>query len=166
MKDNKNSISGNEIEEEFYEEKTVVEEKRQAIVFYLGTEFYGIEIARLKEVVKVPPITYLPGVSSYVLGVINLRGNILTVIDLKRIFGSGVNQVESSLNRIVVVENNGIEKGILVDKVIGTLDIPIAKIDPPMATLGGPAAEYIEGESEIEGKLLGLLNVDKIILAK
>ncbi len=163
MAENKNPVSNFELEEEFYEEKAVIEEKKQFIVFYLNNEFYGVNIENLKEVVKVQSITYLPCAPLHILGVINLRGNILSVTDLKKIFGLGNIQTSSNENRIIVIESKGIETGIFVDKVVGTVDAPVEKIEPPMATLGGPAAEYIEGEYEIEGKLLGILNVQKLI---
>ncbi|MFH1684621.1 MAG: chemotaxis protein CheW [Candidatus Margulisiibacteriota bacterium] len=152
-------------EEDFYEENPPEEEKKQLIDFHLGKEWYGIEIIKVREVVKVPPITYLPGAPPYILGIANLRGNILSITDLKKIFGLGA--VESSpANRIIVVEHEGIETGLLVDKIEKTLDLPVSKIDPPMATLEGPAAEYIEGEAEIEGKLLGILKIEKLIQKK
>ena len=150
-------------EEDFYEEKPPEEEKRQLVNFYLGKEWYGIEITSVKEMVKVPSITYLPGAPSHILGVINLRGNILSVTDPKKIFGLNATKPLPS-SRIIVIEHGHIETGILVDKVGGTLYVPVAKIDPPMVTLAGPAAEYIEGESEIEGKLLGILKVEKLII--
>lgn len=150
-----------EEEDLFFEHTEVKEDSHLYVNFNLGQEWYGIEIGKAKEVVKVPSITNLPGAPFYIIGVINLRGSILTVIDLKRIFGFA-KEMPKIENRIVVLEHEEMELGFLVDKVSELIDLPVSKIDPPIQTLEGYAAEFIEGECKINNRLLNILNVDKV----
>ncbi|MFC1496556.1 chemotaxis protein CheW [Candidatus Margulisiibacteriota bacterium] len=155
-------VQSQDFEEDFYERAAVEEEAALYVSFLLNHEWYGIEICSIKDVLKVPPITYLPSAPHYIVGITNHRGNILVVADLKKIFGfeSKKNRPE---NRIIVVECAGIERGILVDKVLSTVAIPASKIDPPMATLHGAAAEYIGGECKIKNKMFGILKSEKLV---
>lgn len=148
-------------EDLFFEQAPAKEDSNYFVNFTLGSEWFGIEINRVKEVVKVPPITYLPGAPGHLVGIVNLRGSILTVTDLKRIFGFEKTKSNAE-NRIVVLEHEGLEAGFLADRVLELIDLPVSKIEPPLQTLQGAAAEYIEGESKINNRILIILNTGKL----
>jgi len=156
-------------EEAFYEEQAPEEEKKQFINFYISNEWYAIDITKIKSTVRVPTLTYLPGAPPHIIGIMNLRGTIVSVTDLKKVFGlpdPALSKKVLGAGRIIVIEHGNVETGLLVDKVAGTIEVPVSKIDPPLATLDSKAAEYIEGESEIDGKLLGILKVDTLLQKK
>jgi purine-binding chemotaxis protein CheW len=149
-------------EEDLYEREELKEETLQLVVFRLSQEWYGIEITKLREAMKIDKITYLPSSPTYIAGIVNLRGNILSVTDLKRIFGLPQEELNDK-TRIVAIESGMLETGLLVDEVAEAIEVPIRKIEPPLATLAPEVAEYIEGHCKVDEKLIALLNADKIL---
>lgn len=148
-------------EEEFFKEEAK-EESIQLIVFRLANEWYGIEISKTKEIVKVEKITYLPSSPPDIAGIVNVRGNILSVTDLKKTFGLP-DEGLTETSRIVVIEAGTIETGLLVDEACGVIEVPLSKIDPALSTLPPERAEYVEGECKADSKLIGILKVEKIL---
>lgn len=148
-------------EEDLYEAPEVKEETTQLVVFRISAEWYGIEITKVKEVIKAEDITYLPSSPEYVAGIVNLRGNILSVTDLKKIFGLPQEELTGK-SRLVVIESGVLETGLLVDEVAEAVEIPISGIDPALTTIIPERAEYIEGECKIGDRLIGILKVEKI----
>ncbi len=153
-------------EESLYqiERKSSEEETFQCINFLIDKEWYGIEITKVKEIIKVPPITYLPSTPSFIAGICNLRGNILTIIDVKKIFGLSETALTNN-SRVVVVESGKIVLGFLVDEVSEVVELPISSIDAPLVTLEGEKGDYIIGETKIDEKLIAILDIDKLIQA-
>jgi purine-binding chemotaxis protein CheW len=149
-------------QEAFYEEKQVEEEKTQFLSFYLNDEWYGIELDQLKEIFPLSTITRLPGAPSQVIGLVNYRGQVFPVIDLKRVFGL-TEKTPSDRCRLLVVEKADTSVCLLVDTVGKVVDVPKEKIDLPLTTLSGPAAGYLKGEIQTEGGLLGILKIDQIM---
>ena len=149
-------------EDELYTKKVKEEATLQLLVFRLSNEWYGIDVVKTKEVVKIEKVVYLPSSPHYILGVINLRGTILSVTDLKKLFVLGAEPITDS-SRIVVVELGSLQTGLLTDEVYEVIQIFQNKIDPALSTLSPEKAEYIEGEYKLDDKLIGILNVDKII---
>lgn len=149
-------------EEDLYEREELKEETLQLVVFRLSQEWYGIEITKLTEAMKIDKITYLPSSPTYIAGIVNLRGNILSVTDLKRIFGLPQEELNDK-TRIVAIESGMLETGLLVDEVAEAIEVPISRIEPPLATLAPEVAEYIEGHCKVDEKLIALLNADKIL---
>lgn len=143
-------------EEEFYEKKEVKEEVVQLVVFRLSSEWYGVDILKTKEVIKLERIAYLPSSPEYIAGIVNLRGNILSVTDLKKIFALS-NEEMTGKTRLVVIESGVLETGLLADEVVETIEVPISKIDPTLTTIAPERAEYIEGECRADDKLIGIL---------
>lgn len=149
-------------EEDLYEREELKEETLQLVVFRLSQEWYGIEITKLREAMKIDKITYLPSSPTYIAGIVNLRGNILSVTDLKRIFGLPQEELNDK-TRIVAIESGMLETGLLVDEIAEAIEVPISKIEPALATLAPEVAEYIEGHCKVDEKLVALLNADKIL---
>jgi purine-binding chemotaxis protein CheW len=154
-------------EEDLYGEEELREETLQLVVFRLAQEWYGVEIIKVKEVIKVKTekITYLPSSPEYIAGIINLRGNILSVTDLKRILGLPQENLTEK-TRIVAIESGILETGLLVDEVAASLEVPVSKIELTLSTIAPEVAEYIEGQCKVDDKLIALLNVEKILERK
>ncbi|MBN1522506.1 MAG: chemotaxis protein CheW [Candidatus Aureabacteria bacterium] len=148
--------------ESLYQEERKEEETFQCINFLVDKEWYGIEITKVKEIIKVPAITYLPSTPTFISGICNLRGNILTIINTKKIFGLGDCPVTSE-SRVVVVDSRRIIIGFLVDAVSEVVEIPKSAIDDPLVTLEGEKGEYIVGETKLDDKLVAILDIDKLI---
>ena len=138
------------------------EEKVKILTFYLGSEKYSIRIQHALEIIKVTDINKLPCTPSHFAGVINLRGNILPLIDLNAFLDIHKDSGNSS-ETIVVIEVDGETAGILVDKVEDILDVSVKQIAPPLTTLKGVREEFTEGEIIIEGHPLIFLNLEKMM---
>ena len=148
--------------EDLYERTELEEETLQIIVFRLSREWYGVEIRKVKEVIRVTKITYLPSSPEYIAGIVNLRGNILSVTDLKRIFSLPHEELTEK-TRIIAVELGLLETGLLVDEVIESIEVPLSKIEPSLLTLPSEGAKYIEGQCKVDNKLIALVSVQKVL---
>lgn len=149
-------------EEDLYEKEELKEETIQLVVFRLAQEWYGIEITRVKEVIKVEKITSIPSSPEYIAGIINLRGNVLSITDLKKIFALPHEELTEK-TRIVAIESGIVETGLLVDEVAEAIEVPVSKIEPTLSTIAPEIAEYIEGQCRVNDKLIALLNGVKIL---
>jgi purine-binding chemotaxis protein CheW len=135
---------------------------KQFIGFMVGGEEYGLELLRVREVIRIREITWLPRAPSFVKGVINLRGDVIPIIDLRDKFGLPPRPADAD-TRIVVVEVEAKLIGMVVDSASQVVRIPAAQIDPPPLQLGGLAQEYITGVGKLDGRLVTMLNVDRIL---
>jgi len=152
-------------EDDFYERKELKEETLQFIVFRLAQEWYGVAITKVKEIIKVGKVTYLPSSPEYIAGIVSLRGNILSVTDLKTIFGLSYEEPAEKA-RIIAVESGILETGLLVDEVVESIEVPVSKIEPPLLTLPAEGGRYIEGQCRTGSKLVALISVEKILEKK
>ena len=132
-------------EEDLYEKVELKEETVKLVFFRLAREWYGVEITKVKEVIKVEKITYLPSSPEHIAGIVNLRGNILSVTDLKRFFALPHEELTEK-TRIVAIESGIVETGLLVDEVAEAIEVPVSVIDPPLATIAPEMGEYIDGQ--------------------
>jgi purine-binding chemotaxis protein CheW len=114
------------------------------VVFRLSQETYGIESVFVREVYPLKDITALPGTPSFVLGIINVRGKILSVIDLKKFFQLPEKGL-GDLNKIIIIHNEMMEFGILADVILGTRSIPLNTIQTAPPTISGIGTEYLKG---------------------
>ena len=138
------------------------EELLQLVICQLSSEEFGIEISKVKEIIRVPDITKIPQVVSYVEGVINLRGGLIPVINLADRFGLTHNDTNDN-SRIIVVEIGNLLAGMVVDSVTEVLRVPTGSIDPaPAIITNGVSEKYIQGVCKIEDRLLILLDIDRI----
>ncbi len=140
-------------------------DETQLVVFKLKTGDvvceYGVPITKVQEIIPMAEPTRLPQVPDFVEGIINLRGKIIPIIDLKKRFAMDASQVTSE-SRSVVVEVEGQTVGIIVDEVSEVLRLSQDNIEPPPAVIGGITAEYLTGVGKLEDRLLILLDMDKI----
>ena len=130
--------------------------------FQVGRETYGVPIMSLHEIVRVPEITAVPDAPEYMEGVINLRGKIVSVIDLRKRLGQS-KVAPSRRNRILVVEHNGRLCGLMVDAASEVLKIPAADIEPAAAVFHDGGLNCVTGLGKCGGRLIVLLDMEKLL---
>ncbi|HYW82303.1 MAG TPA: chemotaxis protein CheW, partial [Spirochaetia bacterium] len=143
-------------------ERTAADNLRQFISFSVGEEAYGLELLRVKEVIRVREITWLPRAPSFVKGIINLRGDVIPIIDLRDKFGLPERETTAS-TRVIVVEIEGRLTGMIVDSASQVVRIPSDQIDPPPPVLGGISQALISGVGKLDDNLVVLLNADAVL---
>ena len=130
--------------------------------FRVGRETYGVPITALHEIVRVPEITAVPDAPEYVEGVINLRGKIVSVIDLRKRFGHPA-PGHHRQNRILVVEHKGRLSGMIVDGASEVLKIPQSDIEPAPAVIEECGLDCVTGLGKYNGRLIILIDVNKVL---
>jgi purine-binding chemotaxis protein CheW len=137
-------------------------EVRQLISFIVGAEEYGLELLRVKEVIRMRQITWLPQAPPCVKGIINLRGDIIPIIDLRERFG--LQSIEhTALTRVIVVEVEGRPMGMVVDSASQVVRVPADQFEPPPPMMGVADNGFITGVGKIEGKLVITIDADRIL---
>jgi len=138
----------------------------QLVVFELGDEEFGVEISQVREIIKPVDITKMPNTPDHVNGVINLRGSITTVMDLRKKLGIHHSQETNQKMRIVIIELEDNTIGMMVDSVSEVLRLPLSDIDSKVNETSEIDAEYIRGIGKLENRMLILLDLNKVISAK
>ncbi len=151
--------------EDLYEREELKEQTRRIIVFRLSQEWYGVEITKVREAIRVGKITYLPSSPACIAGIVNLRGKILSVTDLRTMMGLPHEELTDK-TRIIAVESGMVETGLLVDEVVESIEVPVSKIEPPLVTLPSEEGGYIAGQCKVDNKLIALISVEKILEKK
>lgn len=134
----------------------------QFVRFMVGRESFGVKIGMVQEIVTVPEITRVPDTPDFIEGIINLRGKIVSVVDLrKKLKFDGAER--NKKNRILVTELDGKVAGLIVDEVSEVLKLDPDSIEPPpeMVTAGG--VEYITGVAKVEENLIILLDLTRVL---
>ena len=144
---------------------SVVVEMLQLVTFNLGSEEFALDILLVQEINRRVEITKVPKTPEFVEGVINLRGKIVPVLDLRKRFGL-VGHEFTAQSRIIVVNIDNRVLGLLVDSVSEVLQIPAQTIEPPPPLVAGIDAAYIKGIGKFEDRLLILLDLGKILSKK
>ncbi len=145
--------------------KTAEEKLDQMISFAISDEDYGVDIQTVKEVIRKKEITRLPKAPAFVKGVINLRGDVIPIIDLRERFNME-QQEYTNMTRVIVVEVDGRSIGMVVDSVSHVIRIGQGQIEPPPPCVGKVSGEYIRGVGKVEEKLIVLLNIDHILTSE
>ena len=143
----------------------VVGEVKQLISFIVGAEEYGLELLRVKEVIRMRQITWLPKAPSCVKGVINLRGDVIPIIDLRERFGL-VAQEQTAMTRVIVVEVEGRLVGMVVDSASQVVRIPADQFGSPPAVMGATSKDFITAVGKMGDKLVIMIDVDRILNAE
>jgi purine-binding chemotaxis protein CheW len=133
------------------------------LTFYLADEEYGVEILKVHEIIGMLPITRVPRTPSFVRGVINLRGKVIPIIDLRERFGMPHEGAEEQC--IIVVQVHGIQLGVVVDKVSEVLSIADGEIEPTPSFGVDVSTEYLLGLAKGEGRVRLLLDIDRVLTA-
>lgn len=132
------------------------ESERQVVAFRVGEEVYGVDIAHIHTIITPQPITFVPRAPRFVKGVMNLRGRVLPVIDLRTRFGlEPLSDVARQHARIVIVEVDGLSAGLIVDAVSEVLRLPSSAIDRPSQLVASIETECITGIGRVAGGQAG-----------
>jgi purine-binding chemotaxis protein CheW len=134
----------------------------QWVTYQLGDETYGINVMQVQEVLRITEIAPVPGAPSYVLGIINLRGSVVTVIDTRSRFGLMPKETDD-LSRIIIVEVNGNVIGMLVDSVAEVVYLHQSEIDTAPSVSSDDSSRFIQGVCSRENYLLIIVDVDKFL---
>src|ERR1700732_125050 len=139
-----------------------MDKELQVVGFRIGRETFGVPISLVREIVRVPDITSVPNAPDYIEGVINLRGRIIPVVDLRKRFREKVGE-PSKKNRIVVAEVEGRLIGLLVNSASEVLRIAPSEIEAPQDVFQEGELNYITGVGKLRGRLMILLDLNKIL---
>ena len=139
-----------------------MEKDLQVVGFRIGNETFGVRIGSVREIVRVPEITAVPSAPDTVEGVINLRGKIIPVMDLRKRFGH-VDIQPDKKNRILVVELENKLVGLIVNAASEVLKIPPSEIEPPGSVFAEGESSYVTGVGKLKGRLIILLDVSKLL---
>ncbi|BFH14810.1 chemotaxis protein CheW [Paenibacillus melissococcoides] len=138
-------------------------EDMKVVVFMLGTEEYGVEVEKVKTIERMMPITRVPKTYDFIKGVINLRGVVIPVIDLRGRFGLPEAEATDQ-TRIIIVAHSDLEVGFIVDNASDVIDINEEHIEPAPEVVGGIQAKYLRGVAKIgEDRLLIMLNLAEVL---
>lgn len=132
------------------------------VVLSIAGETFAVEIGKVREIIRVPQITWVPGSPDYVRGVINLRGSVVAVIDLAEMIGMPRAE-EDSQTRIIVVESSGVIVGVLVDSVSRVVDISPSQLEPALRTLDEKQKAFVIAQMNLDETLIGILELDEIL---
>ncbi|GAA5141948.1 chemotaxis protein CheW [Thalassotalea piscium] len=138
------------------------DEVLQWVTFKLDNETYGINVMQVQEVLRYTEIAPVPGAPLYVLGIINLRGNVVTVIDTRSRFGLESSEITDN-TRIVIIESEKQVIGILVDSVAEVVYLKASEIDVAPNVGNEESAKFIQGVSNRDGELLILVDLNKLL---
>ena len=139
-----------------------MEKDLQVVGFRIGNETFGVRIGSVREIVRVPEITAVPSAPETVEGVINLRGKIIPVMDLRKRFGQSEIQPDKK-NRILVVELDGKLVGLIVNAASEVLKIAPSDIEAPGNLFSEGESTYVTGVGKLKGRLIILLDIAKLL---
>ncbi|HEX7049143.1 MAG TPA: chemotaxis protein CheW [Longimicrobiales bacterium] len=132
------------------------------LTFSLGDEEYGVGILNVQEIIGRLPITRVPRVPEFIRGVINLRGRVIPIVDLRLKLGMPPGE-ESREQCMIVVEVTGVQMGLMVDRVSEVVDIPAAEIEDAPSFGSGVTTEYLLGIAKTAGKVRLLLDIERVL---
>jgi len=139
-------------------------EEKQLVIFDLAAETYGVDIGSVREIIRMQEITKVPRTPDFVEGVINLRGKVIPVIDLRKRFGFQDTEATKD-TRIVVVDIDGNDIGVVVDAVTEVLRLSGDAVEPPTGVITTTDSDYLLGIAKLESRLIILLDLQKALLA-
>lgn len=133
----------------------------QIVCFKIGGEEYGVEILKVQEILKLPDITALPKSADYIMGIIDLRGKVIPIIDLSIRFGIERTTSQDNL-RAIVVDIDGKKVGLAIDSVSHVIRIDSKDIEPPPQIVKGISGRYIIGIAKVKDNFIVILDINKI----
>jgi len=139
-----------------------MDKELQVVGLRIGRETFGLPISMVREIVRVPEITSVPNAPDYIEGVINLRGRIIPVVDLRKRFGEKATEPDKR-NRIVVVEMENRRIGLIVNSASEVLKIPPSEIEQPNNVFQEGELDYITGVGKLNGRLVILLDLSRVL---
>jgi purine-binding chemotaxis protein CheW len=146
-----------------------VTQEQQYVLFELAGQEYGVNVHQVLSIERIPEITRVPRTPKFVMGVMNLRGEVLPVIDLRKRFALESfegKEAQREQQRIIVVKLEEITVGMVVDMVRDVLSISAEQIEPPPSLVGGIQADYLDGMAKVGERVMVLLNLEKTLNQK
>ena len=135
----------------------------QLVVFHLQEEDFGVDIRQVKEVLKLSQVTHLPHTAEDIEGVINLRGEVIPVINLRKRFGIPGEQQGHEGQWVIIVVIEGTQVGLTVDSVAEVIRLPLEAIERPSSTIAGTKSQFLEGVGKYNDRLLIILKLETIL---
>lgn len=142
--------------------ETLNQKEMKVIIFQLMDKEYAIGVDTVQSIEKLLSITRVPKTPSYVRGVLNLRGVVTPIVDLRERFGLDNKEMDDN-TRIIIVALEEFEVGLIVDAANDVLDIPIESIEPQPEVVGSVESDFISGVAKIGKRLLVMLNLEKVL---
>ncbi|MDZ4064180.1 MAG: chemotaxis protein CheW [Coriobacteriia bacterium] len=133
------------------------------LLFRLGEEWYAVNIDDVREIYQEYSITPMPGVPDFILGVVSIRGEIVSVTDLARMMGLGQVSKGETVPPAIVIQNDECATSIVVDEIGDIADVPAGSVEPPISIIDRQHAEFVAGSLHIGERLVGLMNVERIL---
>lgn len=149
--------------EEWLNKEVLPEETRQVVLFALGDEWYGVDMQNVRIVIAKPQITPVPFVPGYIAGIVNLRGTILSVMNLRALFEFEEKIAGVCGDYVVVVETPGLASGLLVDHIVEAVEIPVSKFQPVAAGFDPVKHKWIESQVHMDDKIIAMIQVDRFM---
>ncbi len=131
--------------------------------FYVGKALCGMDILKVQEINKLMEMTTVPQSPEYVMGILNLRGQIVTIVDLGKKLGLNSSAI-SDKSRNIIVNSKGEYIGLFVTSISDVVDADWDKIEPPPANIGGVQGKFFKGVFKTDDRLIGVLDVEKVLL--
>ena len=152
------------IKQRLDEKQTIqVEEKKvELVVFTLTDAYYAFYGADVKEILSVLTIYFVPGTPRYILGIINVRGDIQSVLNVRTFLNIPEKEIAEGKGRIVIAEKNGVRSGVLVDSVVDVVEVPEESIKPAISTLTEEIRFFVVGETNYKEHNVVLLDIGKV----
>jgi purine-binding chemotaxis protein CheW len=141
---------------------TAGEQVLQLVTFTLRNEEYAVDILNVQEINRITEITQVPNSPSYVEGVINLRGKVMPVINLRKKFNLEDKETDDT-SRIIIMDIKGVTNGLVVDSVSEVLRIPTDIVEPPPPMSSDMNSKFIKGVAKLENRLIILIDIDELL---
>jgi purine-binding chemotaxis protein CheW len=139
----------------------LLSDEQQLVIFKIANAEFGVPIRQVQEVIRPGSIVRVPGALDFVEGIMDLRGKVLPVVDLRRHFGLEAAQ-STAASRIIVVDIGDMTVGLIVDAIVEVLRLPATAIEPPPRIISGVDSRYVQGIGRKDRRLLILLDLDRI----
>jgi purine-binding chemotaxis protein CheW len=133
------------------------------LLFRLGVEWYAVRVEDVREIYQEYEVTPVPCVPDFIQGVVNIRGEILSVTDLAMIMGLGSAGAEGQQPPAIVVNNHDVATAMVVDEIGDIIELPQGGLEAPVSIIDRSQAEFVSGSVYVEGTLVGVVNVDRVL---
>ena len=133
------------------------------VTFRVGDELFGAPISAVQEIVRVPAITQIPQAPPFVEGVINLRGRVIPVVDMRKRLSGAAADGDHAKSRILVIEAGGRLVGVVVDEVSEVLKLSEERVEAAPPMVSGIGNQYITGVGKLDGRLLILIDIERVL---
>lgn len=144
------------------DEKKMAGRSVEMATFYVGEALCGMDILNVQEINKLMDMTTVPQAPEYVMGILNLRGQIVTIVDLGRKLKLGKTEV-SDMSRNIIVNSKDEYIGLLVTRISDVVEVDRDKVEPPPANIGGVQGKFFKGVFKTRERLIGILDVGKVL---